>query len=246
MPGFGESPSADAAATMQITEALPDIQLTFANDVHCAWAGAGALNPGICLIMGTGAMTWAVDHQGTSHRCGGWSEFFSDEGSGYWLGLETIRLFSQQSDGRLPRGPLYDIVQNHFHLVNDFDIVAIVEHELIGSRARLAALQPLLAQAADAGDATAIRTYAQAAEELARLVLATAQKMSPSPSPIPVWCVGGLTALETHLLAPIRQAIETNARSAIEFHSPKLTPCQGAILLAASHYAPDQAPPLTS
>ncbi|MDR0784153.1 MAG: hypothetical protein LBE83_10415, partial [Propionibacteriaceae bacterium] len=55
MTGYGESPSADAAAAQQITQALPDIKLTFANDVHCAWAGAGALAPGICLIMGTGA-----------------------------------------------------------------------------------------------------------------------------------------------------------------------------------------------
>ena len=47
-------------------------------------------------------------------RAGGWGELFSDEGSGYWVAREGLQLFSRMSDGRAPRGQLYERFREHF------------------------------------------------------------------------------------------------------------------------------------
>ena len=237
MPGFGDNPEDDRQAAAQIAAAFPHIQFRFENDVVVGWAGALALNPGVNIVGGTGSIAYGRDPGGNSIRCGGWHEFFSDEGSGYWLGKRLLRLFSMESDGRLPRTQLYDIVRQRLNLQDDYDINVLTTAHYCHSRKETAALQVILAEAARAGDPYARECYRMSSEHLARIVRSTVSQLDFPGDTVTVSYSGGLFNLEDLITLPMRSRLEEMLQpKAMEFQSPLLTPCQGAVLLAAEEF----------
>lgn len=235
MPCFDEQPEKDHAAAGQIEKALA-LPMRFENDVACAWAGPLALESGISMLAGTGAVAWSRDIHGVMHRSGGWSHLYSDEGSGYWLGLKMLETFSKQSDGRTERGPLYDIVRGHFSLKKDWDLVTIIDEGYLPSRKGVASLQRLLLQAANEGDKSALKLYEDAANEYAMMVKALRASIDLNPGS-PVSYAGGLWNVGDILLEPFKKALEDTD---LVFREPLLTPVDGALLLAVEQFDPDK------
>lgn len=238
MPCYGENIEDDLRASEHIRDALGPLPFTFENDVAAAWAGSLAFVSGIVILAGTGSMALGRDIQGVIKRVGGWSEFFSDEGSGYWLGKRTLELFAKQSDGRLPRGRLYDVVREHFSIVNDYDIVGIVESQYIHSRHNVASLQKLLMRAATEGDAAASKLYTEAAAEMAVMIKALRKQMELIPQS-PVSYAGGLFNVGRMLIEPLKAEL---ADLDMVLCEPSLLPVDGAILFAVEAFAPDAIP----
>lgn len=235
MPCFGENPADDMKAEEQIRKTLAPVPLTIINDVAAAWAGTLAFESGIIILAGTGSMALGRDIHGVIKRTGGWSEFFSDEGSCYWLGKRTLQLFSKQSDGRLPKNRLYDIVRAHFSLENDIDIVGIVETKIMSTRRDVAALQILLYQAAQEGDESARQMYLSAAREIASMIKALRAKMDLRPDS-PWSYAGGVFNVKNLILDPLRECLEDLDMC---FVRPRLTPVDGAILFAVDAFDPE-------
>ncbi|WUJ70949.1 hypothetical protein OG809_38370 [Kribbella soli] len=230
LPAYGEVsadvPTLDAAPR----SALGHDRYRCDNDMVCGWAGSLALADGINVISGTGSMTYGRCGD-TGIRVGGWGELFSDEGSGYWIGIRGLQAFSQMSDGRLPPGPLLDVLREHLGLTSDLDLVDIVLNRWHGSRRAIAALSRPTVHAATLGDPAALRIIDKAATELVRLVKTTRTRLAFPPAiPVPVSYSGGvLTAPEvlrvfTHHLAA--QAHPYDLRTPI--HTPAI---------GAAHYA---------
>jgi len=240
MPCFGERPEADAAAALEIERALAPLPVYVTNDVSAACAGSLALESGIIVLAGTGSMAWGRDRYGAMKRCGGWPEFFSDEGSGYWLGKRTLELFGKQSDGRLPKGSLYEVVSEHFALEHDKEIIVKLD-EMGYSRKNIAALQFLLLEAAQAGDESAVWLYGEAAAELALLAKGLRGQMELDPGS-PLSYAGGLWNAGELILEPFREAVSDLD---MELREPALSPAFGAVLLAAEHFDPAALPPLS-
>jgi len=239
MPCFDEQPEKDHAAARQIEQAL-GLPMRFENDVACAWAGPLAFQSGISMLAGTGAVAWGYDVHGVMHRCGGWSHAYSDEGSGYWLGLKTLEYFTKQSDGRLARGPLYDIVREHFALKNDWDLINIVDEQYLPSRKGVASLQPLLLRAAHEGDQSALALYEKAANEFVMMIKALRNRIDLKPGS-PVSYAGGLFGAGEVLLGPLKKAL---AETDMVFIEPILTPIDGALLLAVDRFDPEKLDPI--
>ena len=61
-------------------------------------------------------------------------EFFSDEGSGYWLGRRAFELFAKQSDGRKPKGKLHELLKKHLKLEDDSELNNLVREVYAPSR----------------------------------------------------------------------------------------------------------------
>ena len=61
--------------------------------------------PGVGAISGTGSNVFGVGADGRAWRAGGWGHLLGDEGSGYWLGIESIRaaLRDREAPGPRPR-----------------------------------------------------------------------------------------------------------------------------------------------
>lgn len=240
MPGFGDAAELDDAAAAQIAAAFPHIRFRFENDVVVGWAGALALTAGVNIVGGTGSIAYGRDAAGKSVRCGGWHEFFSDEGSGYWLGKELLRLFSMESDGRLERTALHEILREGLQLKDDYDINQLTATRYAHSRKETAALQVFLAEAAKKGDPYAQECYRKSAEYLAQIVCSTVRQLDFSGETVKVSYSGGLFNLEDLILKPMRGFVEEQIwPMAMEFQPPVLTPCQGAVLLAAEAFMPE-------
>ena len=228
LPCWGESPQGDMTISGMIEQAFSPAKVRVVNDTEAAWAGSLSLQPGINVVSGTGSIAYGRDRTGRSARCGGWSEAFGDEGSCFWAGIKTMELFSKQSDGRLPRSALYDIVRRAFSLKDDMDFIDIMHREYIPFRDKTAQLQILLDEAASAGDRSAAGVYRAAAGELALLVKGARNGLALF-SPFPVSYSGGMFKAGNLILPHFRQLVKELGGALRE---PEHPPVHGAVLLA--------------
>ena len=137
------------------------------------------------------------------------------------------------SDARTPKAALYELIRERFKLRADHDLCAAIYGPPALARSELAALAPLVAQAARAGDAEAWKLFEQAAKELAEIVDAVRDQLHvPLRSPFPVSYSGGMFRLEGLLKPMLEKALGAGERS-YEFVEPRLTPAAGAALYAA-------------
>jgi N-acetylglucosamine kinase-like BadF-type ATPase len=232
LPAYGEDQSALPLLDAAPSGALPAARYRVGNDMVCGWAGALAGEDGINIAAGTGSIAYG-EYRGRSARAGGWGELFSDEGSAYWLAREGLRLFSRMSDGRAPRGALYEHVRRHFGLQDDLDLCGALYGKSAAQRSQFAQLSKLVAEAANAGDDQAAALFRVAACELAEIVDAVrAQLLVPPAVELPVSCSGSLFQLRDLLLTPLQTALTGSTRT-YRFLRARLPPEAGAALQAA-------------
>ena len=232
LPCHGESDDGDHKLLQALHTAFDGIPLYLCNDVEVGWAGSLALSPGVNVVAGTGAIAFGKDEGGNSARCGGWSDFFSDEGSCYWIGLRVMGLFAKQSDGRVARDALYEIVRRELKLTNDMDLVDLIHGQYM-QRDKVAALQLLAKQAASAGSKSARELYMAAAAELCLLVRAIRDRLAFAKIPFVVSYSGGLFHSADFVLPGFIRGIEDMGGKLMP---PRFEPAEGALLLAFSHF----------
>jgi N-acetylglucosamine kinase-like BadF-type ATPase len=232
LPAYGEDSRATAALQDIPALVLGHHRYACDNDMVCGWAGSLACADGINIIAGTGSMGYGR-RGAAAARCGGWGEAFSDEGSAYWIAIQGLNAFSRMSDGRLPRGPLHALLRAHFQLgAHDLDLCAHVYGEGLGSRGDLAALSPLVARAAQAGDAVAATIFERAGQELAAIAAALRVALGfETGEPVPVSYSGGAFSAGELLMHPFRQALAA-AGHGFELRAPLHAPHYGAALYA--------------
>lgn len=232
LPAYGEDSRFLERLNAIVSSVLPAKHYRCANDMVCGWAGALAGGDGINIVAGTGSIAYG-EFSGRVARAGGWGELFSDEGSAHWIAREGLNLFSRMSDGRIDRGPLLDIVRNHFQLRHDLDLCAAIYGPPPMPRSSVAGLAPLIAQAARAGDQRSKGLFAAAAAELAAIVQAVADQLNVAPElPLLVSYSGGLFRFSDLLLTPL-QATLKEARRGYDLTEPQMSPSAGAALYAA-------------
>jgi len=239
LPYYGESEDGDRELSRAIHEAFPNIPVYLTNDVEVGWAGSLGLKPGINVVAGTGAIAFGKDESGKTARSGGWSEFFGDEGSCYWMGRKVMELFSKQSDLRMPRDELYTTVRDELSLENDFGFIDLMHGEFISNRDRVAELQLLAKKAALSGSPSAVSLYGHAANELCLLVTAIRDQLAFSERPFLVSYSGGLFKTGELILPGFQKGVkEAGGRLAAPDHEPVL----GALLLAFQQFCPEGLP----
>ena len=176
LPAYGESPQLSARQDALCAELLPGSHCII-NDVQAAFIGAFAGGPGVLLLSGTGSMAWADDGE-RSLRTGGWGEGFGDEGSAYWIGRRALGVASQALDGRdddagfaaALLGPLLGQPPTQSAVLEWYYAQTHV-------RSAVAALARSVDELADAGQPSALKILAKAAERLARHVTAARQQL---------------------------------------------------------------------
>lgn len=237
MPCFGESAEGDRQLTEGVQAVFADIPAMITNDVHLGWAGSMALAAGINIVAGTGSMAFGVDETGTIARSGGWDAFYSDEGSGYWLGRKTMELFTKQADGRMPKSALYDIICAEFALENDMQFIDYVKAHYLQNRKQIGSMQMLALKAAEAGDESAIALYQSAAKELALMIVAVKNQLQPPKDGWRVSYSGGVFRVGDYLMRPLAKEL---AAAEMALEPPQLGPAEGAVLMAFQKYCPNR------
>ena len=233
LPCHGE----DGAITPQL-DAMPRAILghtryTCDNDMVCGWAGSLGAEDGINIVAGTGSIGYG-QRRGRSARVGGWGEFFSDEGSAYWIAMQGLNAYSRMSDGRLPKGPLHGLVNETLKLQNDLDLCAHVYGANALSRGELAQFSQLVSKAAAQGDEVAVDIFRRAAQELAQIAAALRQKLGyEAGETVTLSYSGGAFGAGDLLLKPFRAALPASFELCRPLHEPHY----GAALYAAKLWA---------
>jgi N-acetylglucosamine kinase-like BadF-type ATPase len=139
------------------------------SDIELAYRANFEVGEGILLYAGTGSVAYAIDEKSEAHKIGGWGYLLGDEGAGYWIGKEAIRLslFELGKKGKINEGSLSDQILKEIQ-ASDWDGVKTFVYSK--DRAEIAALSKIVDRAAEAGDLEAISILTKAASHLGDLV----------------------------------------------------------------------------
>lgn len=230
LPAFGEDPAIDPQLEAACGRLLGHSRYSCANDMVCGWAGSLGCKDGINLVAGTGSIAYGR-RDGREARTGGWGELFGDEGSAHWIAIRGLNAFTQMSDGRLPRGPLYDCFRETLSLSSDLDICA----KLLGTdgpgRDGIAALAHVVTKAADLGDEIASAILSGAAEELVSLATALRTELGFAvDEPCALSWSGGVLLRQPLVQRRFRDRVESDERFKVT--EPRWSPVLGAAHLA--------------
>jgi N-acetylglucosamine kinase-like BadF-type ATPase len=128
---------------------------------------------GILQIAGTGSNCIGRTATGERESAGGYSSILGDEGSGYWIGLHSIRQALHAYD-RLERGMILERVGAAWG-THTLEELVNRGNEVPGPD--FSALAPLVNQAAEVGDEVATRVLLKAAEDLSEFILLVRHKL---------------------------------------------------------------------
>lgn len=177
------------------------------SDAQAALLGALGGAPGVLVLAGTGSIVVGRDARGRWARAGGLGPLLGDEGSGFWVGREWLRLTTAGED-----------VEPARRLVRSPDAVA-----------RIASLAPAVLRRARRGDRRARAVVAAAQRHLAGFAAEVARRLR-LPEPVTVSWAGSLMRDE-RFRAGVRRAL---ARLGIDarWKAPAEEPVVAAVRLA--------------
>jgi len=156
---------------------------TIVNDSELVLVAGTPAGWGVALIAGTGSNCYGRAPDGRTTRAGGWGHLVGDEGSGYAVGLAALHLATQTADGRAEAHALLQAILHGWQMGAAGQIAGRV-YRPEATRAEIAALAPLVAALAEAGDPWAAGLLAAAAHELGRHVNAVVRGLDLREPPL--------------------------------------------------------------
>ena len=223
--GTAGSGSAAAAGALRgaVRAAVSTPSVTIVNDAELLLPAAG-YDDGVAVVSGTGMKI--VGKLG-SHRAtaGGWGFLLGDEGSGYWIVREALRVVLDRVDTAASIGELgtrlYEVLQieNAEQLIEQFHSAP--------APAEWARHVPLVLSVDDPARATLLT---EAAEQLARRTRQVLTRLGPTGD-LPVVYAGGVLTGSTELADALTSALHRTHPDlqAITLSAP---PVAGAVRLA--------------
>lgn len=200
------------------------------NDVVGAWAAATGAAPGVGAISGTGSNVLGVGPQGRPWRAGGWGHVLGDQGSGYWLAVQSIKAALRDRDASGPATALSDAAVRFFG-VDDLEALAQLVYAKPLTKGELAAFAVETARVANEGDAVARGLYERAAAELGAQIAAVIRQTGLQGA-FPVGLIGGGFKAGPVFVEPLSAVIHEAAPQA-RVATVSMPPVGGCVLLAA-------------
>ncbi len=172
--GYGEVARWDEAYREVVASRFPG-PFRLLNDVELAWHAAFGGEEGVLVVAGTGSMAYGRGPLGVG-RAGGYGPLFGDEGSAYWIAVQALNRASRAEDGRAGPTALQGLPRV-YGKENLLELLAFLEEEPGGLRARLAALAEEVDRLAQGGDQGAREVLERAAGELFLLARSLALRL---------------------------------------------------------------------
>ena len=200
------------------------------NDALIALTAGARDAPAIVIIAGTGSIAYGRNATGEAARAGGWGHMIGDEGSGYWIGREALSAVMRASDGRGPATRLTAAILAQLNLNDESRLPRIVYDREV-PRVTVAAMGPIVQDAADQGDAVARRILERAADELVLAAQSVASRLAMRGDEFTFFLSGGVFRVVPWLAGELsRRLIEVAPRCQVEILNEE--PAAGAVWLA--------------
>lgn len=200
------------------------------NDVVGAWATATGAGPGVAVISGTGSNVFGVGADGRAWRAGGWGHVLGDEGSGYWLGLESIRAALRDRECSGPQTALSEAACAFFSQPSVEALAGYVYAKPL-TKGEIAAFARETARIAAEGDGVAREIFARGARELAAQITAVIEKTGLQGG-FPIGLIGSAWRAGEILTGPLAEILHQGSPQA-ELTTVEMAPVGGSLLLAA-------------
>ncbi len=213
--------------TVALQNSFPSAAITVLTDFEAALAAAGE-GPAIVLVAGTGSAAFGRNAQGEIHRAGGYGPASSDEGSAYDIGRRAI---AAAVDARKKTGT--DSALGKQILAQ----LRCTEWPVVQHRAQtmpddiFPPLFPVVAAAADSGDAAAREILAHAASQLASLVDQVAARLNLRKTDFLLAKIGGTIGRSVFFDAQLDAAFKQLLPHA-QIGTLRISPAEAAALAA--------------
>ncbi len=210
----------------QLLSRVGNATLVVDEDAAAAQAGAFSGGAGAVCIAGTGANCFGINGQGERARADGLGPLLGDRGSGYWIGEQTLRAICRAADGCGP-DTLLQSRGLSFLGVQSIDELVQTVYSSGWDKSHVAALVPVVMEAAQESDAVAQQILREAGTELALTTLSVLQKLGLAR----VAVSGGVLQRRS----PVRESYEAVLHaqmSTISVEEPQYDAAIGAALLA--------------
>jgi len=204
-------------------------KIAVVDDAHVALRAAVPEGDGVLLIAGTGSIAYA-SIGGESFRAGGYGHLLGDDGSGFAIGRAALAQLLRSYDGRAPRTPLFEAIEQRLQARDARELLARV-YEEEHPAGKVASIAGLVLEQASQGERVAAKIVQGAALELVELLRALVKTAKVSARELPLVFAGGLLA-ENSLLSYL---IETRVLAELPLLHPVKNapaPVYGALELA--------------
>jgi N-acetylglucosamine kinase-like BadF-type ATPase len=204
------------------------------NDASLLLAAGTPDGWGLSVIAGTGSIACARGRDGSTVRGGGWGYLLGDEGSGYAIAVAGLQAVARAADGRGAATSLTQRFSDHFNLGGDMQALIGKVYGGKLDRPAMAALAPIVLQAADASDQVAEGIVEQAARGLAATAAAAARRLFECHQAVPVALAGGVLVSHVSYRQRFLRAL---AQCGVKVDMVKFVeePAEGAVRLAMGH-----------
>jgi N-acetylglucosamine kinase-like BadF-type ATPase len=125
---------------------------------------------GILISAGTGSVCVILTEDAKYKQIGGWGYLLGDEGSGYYIGREAIKMALFEYDGEKRPSPLSQAILSFYGVPQPGNLISII-YASERPQKMMASSAKTVCEMADKGDASAIKIIENAAKSLIELAL---------------------------------------------------------------------------
>lgn len=203
------------------------------NDSRAALAGAFGKEEGVILISGTGSIAFGIRNN-KEFRAGGWGHILADQGSGFDIGMQALRMVMKSYDGRVGSTKLTREVVKYLKIDHVEDIIGFV-HNPETDKKLISKIAIIVAECGEKGDFIAIEILNNAAKDLAETVGAVIKKLYNKEETIEVAYVGGVITNIKYLRNMVLQILGETFPN-IRLKTPENDAAIGALMIGWNKY----------
>ena len=195
-------------------------------DLDIAIEAAFGSGPGVVLISGTGSVAVGRTADGTIHRRGGYGWQIGDEGGGFAISRAALAAIARAQDGR---GPETALTRTLLAATPLKEFEQLIRWTVSADPSEIAALAPIVFQAAAQEDQVAKEIVNGAVEDLAQLASSLLGVFGPRKQ-VGLALSGGNLAPSRGLRAPLLERLKKLPRFAVS--QEEIVPAEGALAIA--------------